>query len=152
MGGNVTTLMGLRGRCGAGLIGISVLCTMLAACGGGSSSSQAGAGSGSTIAGVSKATLTWTAPNQDMNGACINVSSYQIHYGTSAASLSQTATVQASTVSCTNTGATNACGPILSCTYPVANLPAGTWYFSVQVTDTSGQQSGYSSIATESLQ
>ena len=150
----MTTVMGLRGRCGVNLFGIGVLCTMLAACGGGggSSSSQAGTGSGSTIGGVSTATLAWTAPNQDMTGACINVSSYQINYGTSADSLSQTATVQAGTVSCTNTGATNACGPVESCTYPIANLPAGTWYFAVQLTDTSGQQSGQSSIVTESLQ
>ena len=145
----MTTVMGLRGRCGVNLFGIGVLCTMLAACGGGggSSSSQAG-----TIGGVSTATLAWTAPNQDMTGACINVSAYQINYGTSADSLSQTATVQAGTVSCTNTGATNACGPIESCTYPIANLPAGTWYFAVQLTDTAGQQSGQSIIVTESLQ
>ncbi|MDA8364924.1 MAG: hypothetical protein M0Z84_14185 [Gammaproteobacteria bacterium] len=152
----MTRLFGSRGRYGIGLAGVGVLCTILAGCGGGGGaggapSSQAGTGSSSIIAGVSAATLQWNAPNQDMSGACINVASYQIHYGTSSTNLTQTATVPAGTVSCTNSGTTNACGPIQSCTYPIKNLSSGTWYFAVQVTDVSGQQSGYSSIAPDSI-
>ena len=141
-----------RGIHSVGLVGVGMLCVMLAGCGGGQSSGQTSTGTSSVISGVSSATLTWDAPNQDLSGACINVASYQINYGTSATNLSQTATVPAGSMSCTNTGTTNACGPIQSCTYPIANLPAGTWYFTVQVTDTSGQHSGDSSVASDSVQ
>ena len=141
-----------RGIVGVGLVGVVMLCVTLAGCGGGQSSGQTSTGASSVISGVSSATLTWDAPNQDLSGACINVASYQINYGTSATNLSQTATVPAGSVSCTDSGTTNACGPIQSCTYPVAKLPAGTWYFTVQVTDTSGQHSGDSSVASDSVQ
>ncbi len=147
-------LFGSRSGFGVAVAGVGVLCAMLSACGGGggaaASSAPAGAGSPSAVAPA--ATLTWNAPNQELSGACINgISSYQIHYGTSAVNLTQTATVQASAVSCTDSGIANACGPILSCTYPVRDLTSGTWYFAVQVTDTSGQSSGYSNIAAKSI-
>ena len=143
-------------RSAIGLGGIGVLCLILAGCGGGGSSgatSAAGLPSFSASPGSTPATavLTWDAPNQDMGGSCINVTSYQISYGTSADNLSQTTTVPAGSVSCTNTSTTNACGPVQSCTYSIANLASGVWYFAVEVTDTAGQQSGESAIASATL-
>ncbi|MHB8409466.1 MAG: hypothetical protein ACYDHY_15465 [Acidiferrobacterales bacterium] len=154
----MSRLFGLRSRFGIAVAGVGILCATLSACGGGgggggTTTSSAPAGTGSSPVVASVATLTWDTPNQDMSGACISgVSSYQIHYGTSADSLSQTATVQSSAVSCTNSGISTACGPIQSCTYPVKNLTSGaTWYFAVQVTDTSGQSSGYSNMASKAI-
>ncbi|MDA8382836.1 MAG: hypothetical protein M0037_07230, partial [Betaproteobacteria bacterium] len=72
------TISGIR-------LALIALCSLsLAACGGGGASApgaaQATSPSPSTApAGV--ATLAWDAPNQTLGGACIDVASYQVHYG-----------------------------------------------------------------------
>lgn len=157
----MTGHLGSRGKCGIGLVGVGVLCVILAGCGGGgngaiSSYSAVGSSSpaGGSPGGVAYPTLTWDAPNQNMGGACINVATYQIHFGTSSTNLSQTISLPAGSVTCTNSSTTNACGPVQSCTYAAKNPPSGTWtsgtwYFAVQVVDGSGQQSGYSGVVSD---
>ena len=135
----------------AHLVLVGFCSVLLAACGGGGGTSPGAAQATSSSPSVSPAgvaTLTWNAPNQTLGGSCVDVASYQVHYGTSPASLGQTQNVPSGSVSCVNSGASDACGPIQSCTDPVGNLSSGVWYFAVQVTDTSGQQSGYSSVAS----
>lgn len=81
-------------------------------------------------------TLSWTPPGTRMDGTSLSLSeidSYRISYGTSENNLSQSATVPAGTSSFTLEG-----------------LASGTWYFRVQVVDTSGLTSpGSELVSTE---
>ena len=138
----------------ASLAFVGLLCLVLSGCGGGGSSATGNPSAApptQSKTSNASAILTWDAPNQDMSATCINVASYHIGYGTSSSGLTQTVNVPSSSISCTNTGTTDSCGPIQSCTYSIANLPSGTWYFDVSVTDTGGQQSGESPIVSTTL-
>jgi Putative Ig domain len=82
------------------------------------------------------ATVTWSIPTQNTNGTpLVNLAGYNIYYGTSANSLSQSVQVA-------NPGATS---------YAFTNLAAGTWYFGIVDYTTSGVESGFSNIASTTI-
>jgi hypothetical protein len=81
-------------------------------------------------------TLAWDAPTQNTDGTALtNLQGYEIHYGTSASSLTQK-------ISISTTGQQN---------YVVENLTSGTWYFEVIAVNAAGTQSGPSSIVSVTL-
>ena len=81
-------------------------------------------------------TLAWDAPTQNTDGSALtNLQGYEIHYGTSASSLTQK-------ISINSTGQQN---------YVVDNLTSGTWYFEVIALNSSGTPSGPSSIVSVTL-
>ena len=93
------------------------------------------------------AALTWEKPNQNADGNCLTeVSGYQMYRGPADGNYTHNETINA--VSCSNSGASNDCGAIQTCTHTVTNLPSGTWYFSLQAIDANGDPSGYSNVAS----
>jgi hypothetical protein len=83
------------------------------------------------------ATLVWVAPTQNTDGSTVtNLSGYLVWYGTSASSLSVTATI-------TNPATTS---------YTMPNLGQGTWYFAVSATSSDGTQSGLSTVVSKTIQ
>lgn len=79
------------------------------------------------------ANLSWQAPTENTDGSTLsNLGGYVIHYGTVSKNYSTSITVS-------NPGLT---------TYVVEDLPAGTYYFSMTATTTSGTQSGPSAEAS----
>ena len=82
------------------------------------------------------ATLTWAAPTQNTNGTPLtNLAGFHIYYGTSAGNLNQS-------VQISNPGSTS---------YTFNNLPAGTWYFSINDYTTAGVESAVSNIANTTV-
>jgi len=87
---------------------------------------------------TSSVTVSWTAPLTRVDGSSIALSeiqSYQILYGESPDSLTNTITVDGSETSAELTG-----------------LTPGTWYFSIRVTDTDGLTSENSEILSHTVQ
>jgi hypothetical protein len=83
------------------------------------------------------ATVNWTPPTDNTNGAALtNLAGYQIHYGTSSNTLTQTVQVS-------NAGLSS---------YTLTNLSAGTWYFGVTAYTSSGVQSAMSNVASKTIQ
>ncbi|GBO90128.1 fibronectin type III domain-containing protein [Marinobacter salsuginis] len=84
------------------------------------------------------ATLSWTAPLTRVDGSSISLSeiqSYEILYGSSPDSLSNTVTVDGSQISAEITG-----------------LSPGTWYFAIRVIDTDGLTSENSEVLSYTVQ
>jgi hypothetical protein len=82
------------------------------------------------------ATLSWAAPTENTDGSVLqNLSGYVIHYGLSTDDMTSTITIA-------NPGIT---------TYVVDNLPAGTYFFSLSATTSSGIQSSPSNVATATI-
>jgi len=82
------------------------------------------------------AKLTWTAPTTNSDGSAITgLAGYHIHYGTTAASLTNT-------VDITNPA---------TLTYVVANLQAGTWYFAVTAYTNAGIESSQSNVGKKTI-
>ncbi len=87
---------------------------------------------------TASATLSWTAPLRRVDGSSISLSeiqSYEILYGSSPDSLSNTVTVDGAQTSAEITG-----------------LSSGTWYFAIRVIDTDGLTSENSQILTHTVQ
>jgi hypothetical protein len=83
------------------------------------------------------ATVNWTPPTDNSNGTALtNLAGYQIHYGTTSASLAQTVQVA-------NAGLSS---------YTVSNLTSGTWYFAVTAYTSAGMQSSMSNVASKTIQ
>ncbi len=84
-----------------------------------------------TQVGDGSVTLSWLPPTQNTNGTALtNLAGYDIKYGTSASSLTQTIQVA-------NPGLTQ---------YVVPGLSPGVWYFGVVAYTSSGAQSNLSSV------
>jgi hypothetical protein len=82
------------------------------------------------------ATLDWTAVTQNLDGTTLtNLAGYNIHYGTSASSLTQV--IQVSNPSLT--------------AYVVSNLSSGTWYFGVAAYTTGGTEGALSNVGSKSI-
>ncbi|MGA8706145.1 MAG: fibronectin type III domain-containing protein [Steroidobacteraceae bacterium] len=106
--------------------------------GGSSSSGSSGSGSssGSSTTASSSITLAWDAPTENTNGSALtNLAGFQILYGTSSTSLTQTISI-------------NSVG-ILS--YVVENLTPGTWYFEVVAVNSAGEISGPSTVVSATI-
>lgn len=83
-----------------------------------------------------RATLSWTAPTENTDGSTLaNLSGYRIRYGTNAASLTQTITIDNVSVT----------------TYVVENLAPATWYFAVTAVNAAGVESAYSNVANKQI-
>jgi hypothetical protein len=81
-------------------------------------------------------TLSWAAPTQNTDGSALtNLAGYNIYYGTSAAALTQKVTI-------------NTVGML---TYVISNLNSGTWYFEVIAVNSSGIDSGPSSVVSTTI-
>jgi hypothetical protein len=81
-------------------------------------------------------TLNWVAPTQNTDGSPLtNLAGYHILYGASAGNLNQS-------VQLANPGLT---------TYVLDDLPAGTWYFSVNDYTTAGAVSTISNVVSKTL-
>ena len=82
------------------------------------------------------ATLSWSAPTQNMDGTTLrDLSGYRIYYGSSAATMVAVATVTDPTVS----------------SYRVGGLPNGTWYFAISAVNAAGVESRLSNIGSKTL-
>jgi Putative Ig domain len=82
------------------------------------------------------ATLSWQAPTENTDGSALaNLGGYVIHYGTASKDYTTSVTVA-------NPGLTR---------YVVEDLPAGTYYFSMTATTTSGVQSAASAEASMTI-
>jgi hypothetical protein len=87
---------------------------------------------------TSSVTLQWTAPLTRVDGSSISLSeiqSYEILYGSSPDTLSETVTVDG--------GQTSG---------KVSGLTPGTWYFSIRVIDTNGLMSENSEVLSHTIQ
>ncbi|WP_373001656.1 fibronectin type III domain-containing protein [Marinobacter sp.] len=124
-----------------------ILGSLLTGCGGGGSSESAGTQTGSADSGgqVSSpersAVLSWSAPLTRVNGESIpmgELDRYVIRYGQDAEELSEEVVV------------TNAQAEA-EMSYEVSGLEAGTWYFTIQVQDTSGLISEPSDVVSKSI-
>ncbi len=83
------------------------------------------------------AQLNWTAPTLNSDGSGLaDLAGFRVYYGTSASALS-------SSIDVADASARN---------YTVANLAAGTWYFSVTAYSSSGAESGLSGPVSTSIQ
>ncbi|RBP25605.1 hypothetical protein DET50_12219 [Marinobacter pelagius] len=120
---------------------------LLTGCGGGSSSSETssqgaiGDGGSKTVDG-SKALLSWTAPSTRVNGDGISMGeldSYVIRYGQDADNLTERVVIGDAAEDATMS-------------YTVGGLGQGTWYFSIQVQDTSGLMSAPSAVVSKTIQ
>lgn len=93
--------------------------------------------------------LTWEVPNQNVDGSCLtDLSGYRAYRGPAAGNYTDSETVMFNAASCSNSGTSNACGTIQTCTYTVNNLPSGSWHFSLQAFNANGDFSGYSNEAS----
>ena len=85
---------------------------------------------------MGSASLSWTAPTENTNGAPLtNLAGYTIYYGPSASEMTQTIQVA-------NPGATS---------YVVGNLSAGTYYFAISAYTTMGTQSAQSAVGSTTI-
>jgi hypothetical protein len=81
-------------------------------------------------------TLSWLAPTQNTDGSALtNLSGYRIYYGTDPNALTQTITLNGSSL----------------LTYVVGNLSGGTWYFAIRALNSSGVESAESGVATTTI-
>jgi hypothetical protein len=93
-------------------------------------------GDGTATATTGSATLSWTAPTTDTNGAPItDLAGYNIYYGKS---------------STTMTSVINVNNPA-SGSYTVGNLAAGTWYFAVAAYNTQAMVSPLTTVVSKSI-
>ncbi|MFO7528103.1 MAG: fibronectin type III domain-containing protein [Marinobacter sp.] len=123
------------------LIAAAFLGALLTGCGGGSSSSETSS-QGAIGNGDSKALLSWTAPSTRVNGDGISMGeldSYIIRYGQDADNLTEQVVISDAAEDATMS-------------YTVGGLSQGTWYFSIQVQDTSGLLSPPSAIVSKTIQ
>ena len=82
------------------------------------------------------ATLSWTPPTENTNGTPLtNLAGFHIYYGTSPSNLT-------SSVQIANAAAMG---------YTINNLPAGTWYFSINAYTSAGVESAVSNIASKTI-
>jgi hypothetical protein len=137
-------------RNGALLGGLAIAAAALAGCGGNGSAATSASAAPAAITSATKqppgaplpssgsgtVTLSWTAPIENTDGSVLmNLGGYVIHYGTVTNELTSSITVS-------NPGLT---------TYVVANLAAGTYYFTLSATTTGGIQSVYSNQASVTI-
>jgi Calx-beta domain len=89
-----------------------------------------------TTAAAGTATVSWTAPTLDTNGAPLtNLAGYNLHYGKTPTAM-------------TNVIAVN---DPASGSYVIRNLAPGTWYFAVVAYDTQAVESAFSSIVSKTI-
>jgi hypothetical protein len=99
------------------------------------------------------AVLEWDAPNARTDGTCLDdFAAYRVSYGVSPGVYSQTDVIPREELSCVDSGTTDACGVVLTCTHSVENLDTASWYFAIQVVDNAGSVSDYSNEAIKTIE
>ena len=99
------------------------------------------------------ALVTWEAPTAKIDGSCLSdLQSYRINYGLASSVYDSHQTVDAGSLSCVDTGKTDSCGQVKSCSYMVDNLGEASWYFAVQAVDSGGNVSDYTNEAIKTVQ
>ena len=89
-----------------------------------------------TLVSLGQATLSWNPPTQNDDGSSLtDLAAYRIYYGTSAG-------VYPNQIYIDNPGIT---------TYVVENLPPSTYYFVSTAINASGIESGFSNVATKTI-
>jgi hypothetical protein len=87
--------------------------------------------------GKGSAKLTWAKPTTNTNGSALkNLSGYKVYWGKTKGSYSNSAVIS-------NPSTT---------TYNVANLAAGTWYFTVTSLTSDGKESAKSNVASKRIE
>ena len=115
---------------------VLALSAFLAACGGGGGGGTAAAASTGQHAGPKgdgTALVTWEAPTAKIDGSCLSdLQSYRINYGLASSVYDSHQTVDAGSLSCVDTGKTDSCGQVKSCSYMVDNLGEAStvWWLS----------------------
>ena len=92
-----------------------------------------------TVQGVAtgSARLSWTAPTQNSDGSPLtNLAGYKVYWGSSQGNYPNSRTIN-------NPGITE---------YLVENLGPGTWYFVVTAFNSAGVESGFSNVASKTIQ
>ena len=85
---------------------------------------------------LGSASLSWTAPKQNVDGTSLtNLKGYRIHYGMSSNSLNQTVEIP-------SPGITTAL---------IEGLSAGTWYFALKAYNSSNLESSLSNVASKTI-
>ena len=114
------------------LVTLLSICSLLAACG-----EDDPAAATNPPTGTGSAMLSWLPPTQNSDGSPLNnLAGYRIHWGTSAGSYANSVTVN---------------NPGLA-TYVVTELTPAQWYFVVTAYSATGAESGYSNVATKTIQ
>jgi hypothetical protein len=85
-------------------------------------------------AATGSATVSWVPPTERTDGSSLtNLAGYRIRYGTNAAALSQTITLNGTGLS----------------SYVVEGLTTGNWYFGVSAFDSDGVESNSSNVGSK---
>ncbi len=83
-----------------------------------------------------KATLSWTAPTLDINGAPItDLAGFNIYYGTSSTTMTKVVAINSPA----------------SGSYTISNLPSGTWYFAIAAYTAQAVESPLSTIVSKGI-
>lgn len=123
----------LTGTPGAGDVGLSNV-TVTVSDGKAQASGQAGITVSAAVAG--RATLSWDAPLQRVDGSPLtNLAGFKLYYGTSAGDLQNMVQVA-------DPGARS---------WVIENLTTGTWYFAASAYDQGGVESTRSNVASKSI-
>lgn len=127
---------------------LALMSSLVSGCGGGGGGGSSGAassypassGSSTTTNGTfaGKAKVKWVAPTQRSNGSALSLSQlqgYRIYIGKSPYDLTLAYDLGVPTAT----------------SYTVSNLAPGTYYFAVAVYDTSGMESGLSTVTSKRI-
>ena len=127
-------------------LALLVMSFSLIACGGGGSggpsdvsNASGGAATVAEAAGTGSATLAWTAPSARTDGepiAMAEIAAYTIYYGETVGEYSDSVTID----------------DAYSNSATISDLPVGTYYFVMTVSDVAGRESPYSNVATRIIQ
>jgi hypothetical protein len=131
-----------------GLAVLMIMAFVLGGCGGGGSSSGAAAStaggtatvssttSSTTASSTGTATLSWSAPTENVDGTPITgLAGYRVYYGTSADALTESIDVAGATTT----------------TYVINDLSPGTYYFTVTAYNAQGIESDQSNVASKTI-
>lgn len=101
---------------------------------------------------VNQSIFSWEAPNTNLDGSCVtDLGGYRLYYGEVPGVYTVVHLVALAGTSCVDSGTSNSCGAIMTCSYEVDDLPAGTWYFAMTAYDLDGNESTYSNEVSKTI-
>jgi hypothetical protein len=101
---------------------------------------------------INQTIFSWEAPNTNLDGTCLtDLGGYRLYYGETAGFYTEVHLVDLTSTACVDSGTSNTCGAIMTCTYEVDDLPAGTWYFAMTAYDLDGNESTYSNEVSKTI-
>jgi len=99
-------------------------------------------------------TLTWSAPYSRSDGTCLtDLAGYKLYWGSSSGNYTnqKDLALGSADLTCWNVGPISKCGPAVSCTTTLPNLPNGTYYLAMTSYDSSAQESTYSGEVSKTI-